>query len=469
MLRTNHIAVALDLCLFPSPAPASSWSAEALDAALRPVVINTLTDRYIAGAAVSVVKDGRMVYAAGFGDREVYSETPVVAERTVWRIGSVTKVLTAIAVLQLVDRGEVQLDDPVARHVEAVDIPDRYDEPIRVRHLLTHTAGFDQLGYGRHASSREEVLPLVEFLRDDLVQVRPPGRLAVYDTYGITLAGLLVEQVSGLGYGNYLRTQIFDPLGMERTGIEVPRAADGEVAIGYGFAGEWEAMPWEWMNTPPASSVNSTVTDMAQLMIALLSSGGDRPGLLRPQTLASMLRVQHRNHDALPGFAYGLWEDRRNGRRGLSHGGSMEGFACLLYLLPSERLGVFVAYNQESRRLGDAVVEAVLDRLPAADPPAESTPVRSSALDPTELAGTYRSAMRNHTRPEHGGWTADPMEATASGDGSVEFGGTRFHPTAGAYLESTDGRRLTVRRKADGAITHLLVDQRVFDAVIEAP
>jgi CubicO group peptidase (beta-lactamase class C family) len=146
-----------------------------LDSLLRPLFINKLTDRYIAGAAIGVVYEGRLVYSKGFGDREVFSEDPVDASRTIFRIGSITKVLTGIAVMQLVDRGLVDLDADVNQYLTDVQVPDTFEEPVRVRHLLTHTAGFDQIGLDRHADGPEDVEPLGEWLSGKLIRIRPPG------------------------------------------------------------------------------------------------------------------------------------------------------------------------------------------------------------------------------------------------------------------------------------------------------
>jgi len=214
-----------------------------------------------------------MVYEGGFGRREVFHEIPVDASKTIWRIGSITKVVTGVAVMQLVDRGLLALDADVNQYLTAFKIPTPFGEPIRVRHLLTHTAGFDQVGLGRHAESKADVRSMEAFLNEYLQPIREPGKVSSYDTYGITLAGYLVAQRSGLSYEEYLARNIFQPLAMHRSGITVPEALQNDVAIGYGFAGSWEAEPWEFMNTDPASSVNATVGDMANFMIMLLEDG----------------------------------------------------------------------------------------------------------------------------------------------------------------------------------------------------
>ncbi|HSM36701.1 MAG TPA: serine hydrolase, partial [Longimicrobiales bacterium] len=268
----------------------------ALDSLLRPVIIDHMADRYIAGAAVAVVHGSQVVYRAGFGRREVFSEDPVDVDRTIWRIGSITKVLTGLAVLQLVDAGKVELDRDVNDYFERPIVPEDRPEPVLVRHLLTHTAGFDQVGLGRHVDRPEDVRPLEEFLREYLARVRDPGILSTYDTYGITLAGLLVERVSGLSYEEYLQRHIFAPLEMHRAGIAVPPALAGDVAVGYAFAGHWEAQRWEYMNTDPASTANASAPDMANLAIMLLNEGSFRGRqILDERSARAMLTTQFTN------------------------------------------------------------------------------------------------------------------------------------------------------------------------------
>lgn len=438
--------------------------AEALHAALNPVFVNKMADNYIAGAAVSVVKDGELVYAHGFGDAEVFEPVPVSADRTVFRIGSVTKVVTAIAVMQCVDRGLLDLEADVNRYLEEFQVDDTYPAPVRVRHLLTHTAGFDQLGIGRHVSARDEVLPLGAFLKDNLVRIRPPGELTCYDTYGITLAGYLVEVVSGLPYEEFLEQNIFAPLGMERSFITIPEDLRADVAMGYEFRGEWLPQRWEYMNTDPASTVNSTVVDMSRLAAMLLAGGtygGER--ILSAESVDAMMTQQFTNHPDQPGYGFILMEDLNYGVPAFSHGGSMTGFGCFLYLVPEERLGLFVAYNQESGGLAHSVIEATVDLMVAEKTvvPPDLGRVESTELEP--FLGRYANNMYNHSRPELGGWRQRPFELVRGAGGALLFEERLCHPVGDLAFLSDDGVLLTFLEDGDGRITHLLVQQTVYE------
>lgn len=435
----------------------------ALDSILRPLVINRMTDRYIAGAAISVVHDGRLVYAEGFGDREVFAEDPVDPARTIFRIGSITKVLTGVAILQLVDRGLLDLDADVNEYLDEFQVPDTFEEPVRVRHLLTHTAGFDQIGLDRHAESFEAVRPPGEWLAENLVRIRPPEEVSAYDTYAITLAGYLVEAVSGLDYEEYLRQNVFAPLAMHRSGILIPPALASDVALGYGFAGEWEVLPWEYMNTNPASTVISTAVDMAHLGLMLLGEGkfqGRR--VLSEQRAKAMLTRQYTNHPDQPGYGYTLFENQWNGITTFSHGGSMAGYAAMLYLVPDYELGIFISCNQESGALIDAVVSPLLAALfPRAAPPAKRAPY-TGPVDPVRFTGTYANNVYHHGDPTTG-WRRKSFDLEATGDGGLMFDGAPARPVGLLAFERDDGLLLTFREDASGEITHLFVRQTVYE------
>jgi CubicO group peptidase (beta-lactamase class C family) len=448
------------------PLRQSLLTQERLDSLVRRVIINTMADRYVAGAAVTVVHEGRLVYCAGYGRREVYHEVPVDAERTIWRIGSVTKVLTGIAVLQLVDRGLVDLDADVNSYLRDVRVPTTFAEPVRVRHLLTHTAGFDQIGLGRHAAGPAAVQSLGEFLRGNLVRIRPPGLMTTYDTYAITLAGHLVEQVTGLGYEEYLRRHLFTPLEMGRSGITLPASQAVDAAIGYGFAGSWEAAPWEYMNTAPASTVNASVSDMANLMVMLLEGGRFKSRqVLSERSAKTMLSRQFTNHPEHQGFSFTLFEDRSYGVPAFSHGGSMEGFGVFLYLVPEHRLGIFVASNQESGAVANAVLRTLTDSLFPGHPPARAQRPRVALESGAgRFAGRYANSMYHHGDPTRG-WKMQPIELTVDGQGRLIFDGAPAFPVGALTFQREDGVLLTFRENAAGAITHFFVNQTVYERV----
>lgn len=451
----------------PSAAPDQALlNASAIDSILRPLVIDRLADSYVAGAAIVVVSGDRIVYKSGFGRREVLYEDPVRVDRTVWRLGSITKVLTGVATMQLVDRGLLRLDADVNQFLAEAKVPETFPRPVTLHHLLTHTAGFDQLGLNRHVRSREEVRPLGPFLAENLVRLRQPGELATYDTYGITLAGHLVERLSGMGYEEYLRRNIFEPLEMARAGITVPSVLAPDVAVGYEFAGHWEAMPWEYMNTDPASTANATAPEMGNFLIMLLN-GGRYKGrqVLSDGAVRQMLTRQFSNDAEQPGYGYTFWEDRSFGIPAFSHGGSMTGYGALLSVIPEHRIGVFVAYNQESSRLGTAVVSALVTSL---FPGSAASPVLRAAYtanaDISRFAGVYANAMHNHQNPDVG-WRRRPFDVTVNETGQIIFQNQRATRIGPLAFQRPDGVLVTFRENPGKKITHMFMNQDAFERI----
>jgi CubicO group peptidase (beta-lactamase class C family) len=319
----------------------------------------------IPGAAFVFVRHGRVVYQKGYGWADVPARRAVDPERTIWRIGSISKTFTATAVMQLADRGRIHREADVNLYLSKVKVPETYPLPVTVTDLLTLSAGVAEIRPGTHGPSRESVQPLSEFLAPRLVRVRPPGQTISYSTYGITLAGDLVEEVSGEPIEEYLAENIWRPLGMNRTSIDVPASLGGDVAMGYERRGDsLEAQAWEWYHTTPASSINSTAADMARYLMAHLGHG--RIGsarVLSEKASTEMLSQQVRMHPKVPGVTLGFWEGQFGDLRVVEHGGNVAGFSAQLVMIPSEDAGFFVVNQFENSKLRDNLEDALLQHL----------------------------------------------------------------------------------------------------------
>jgi len=382
----------------------------------------------IPGAAFVFVQDGRVVVMRGYGLADVARRRQVDPESTIWRIGSISKVFTATAVMQLVDRGHIELDAPVDRYLRRVAIPATYADPVTVRHLLTHTAGFDEIRPGTQAATADGVLPLDAFLRERLVSVRPPGRTIAYSTYGLTLAGEMVEEVSGTPFEAFLARNIWKPLGMDHSCITVPAEWQNAVARGYEVEGDSVvAQAWEWYHTTPASSINATVPDMARFLMAHLGGGAiKRARILSENAEAEMQRQQVTMDAALPGYAIGFSEDYVGGLRVLEHGGNMAGFSSLMVMIPEARAGFFVVNHIEGSRLRDNLKWALLERyFPRAR---ERKPVPS----PLPAASVRAERFAGRYAPLTSCWSCNPVRVSslmtvgAKPDGTLDFAGGRW-------------------------------------------
>ena len=417
-----------------------------------------VSDR-IPGAGFVFVQNGRVLMIRGYGLANAAQQRPVLPESTIWRVGSISKVFTATAVMQLVDRGAVKLDAPIDSYVRRVAIPRTYPDPVTVRQLLNHTAGFDEVRPGTQAQTRDGLLPLDRFLTDRLVRVRPPGRTTAYSTYGITLAGEMIEEVSGVTYENFLQRNIWEPLGMRRSGIDVPSTLQGDVAMGYEISGDsLVSQPWEWYHTAPASSINATVADMGHFLIAHLPRAGPAAArVLSDSALTEMHRQQITMHSSIPGYALGFNEDHVGDLRVLEHGGNMAGFSALMVLIPRENAGFFVVNHFEGSRLRDDLKWLLLERffpsakqrrhVPTTLPPVEQ-------VRPERFAGRYIPLWSCFScQPIR---AASVMPVTAQADGTLGFAGGRWISVDSLRFVRENGSGYIIfRNDSTGAVREL--------------
>ena len=180
-----------------------------LETFLDKIFTEQMEKEHIPGAEFVFVKDGKIFFSKGYGFANLETRQPVVPEQTIFRIGSISKVFTATAVVQLADRGRLKLHTDVNRYLKKLKVPATFPEPVTPAHLISHTAGFDEIRPGTQGPSAESVLPLADFLSTRLKRIRPAGETIAYSTYGITLAGLLVEEVSGISFESYLAKNIW--------------------------------------------------------------------------------------------------------------------------------------------------------------------------------------------------------------------------------------------------------------------
>lgn len=391
------LAIALVLLLSPAaPAAASPAVPTSDDLAgfLDPIFARQLAEYNIPGAVVVVVNDGEILYKQGYGFANLEQQVPFDPDRTLFTIGSVTKLFTATAVMQQVEQGRLDLHTDVNRYLTGLQVPSTYPEPITPAHLLTHTAGFDDQTIGWIATSPDEVEPLKEHLTRYLPpRIRPPGQMSQYNNHGISLAGHLVEEVTGLAFPKYLASHIWEPLGMTHTTYRPSTEVAPEIATGYmSLTGQNQPGQRVYFNIQPAGGIWTTATDMAAFMLAHLENGayqGRR--ILAASTVADMHQQHFTTHPEVSGHAYGFFEHRVSNRRGLQHGGEdPEGFSSQLYLLPDEGVGIFVSYNKLGAQVATSeLIQAFLDRYDPVDV-FDDAPAEGAAESVERFAGSYK-------------------------------------------------------------------------------
>lgn len=390
-------------------------------------------------AAVLVRRDG-VEFTAGYGFADLQRRSPIDPERTVFPLGSISKLLTSIAALQLVDSGAVDLHTDVRAYLHDAPIDDRFDAPITLHHLLTHTDGFDARWLvGGAARIPEKVLPLSAMIARLPPRTLPPGEVYVYSDVGITLAGYLVERVSRQPFADYVEQRIFRPLGMTRTTFSPRRefySRDRATGYEYDRQGRFRSTPIVYPHANPASGVTAPVADIAPLIEELLRAF--RTGtsvLLGPDSVSWLGEKRFAHHPSFPGTGYGFYELFHNGRRALVHGGMLPGFTAVLVLLPEADVGVCIAANRFDliAALEDDLLRKIIDRF-APPPPAPAPPIAVAPPAPAaaRLGGRYRCDQYSHFSIDKIfvlAGLADEIEVEAQSDGSL-----LFHPHGARWL-----------------------------------
>ncbi|WP_258726871.1 serine hydrolase domain-containing protein [Cellulomonas sp. NS3] len=415
----------------------------------------------VPGAVLTVVADGAVVHAAGYGVADLATGTPFDPDRSLVRIASVTKLLTATAVMQQVEAGRLDLDADVNRYLTTFRFPPTFPHPVTVRDLLDHTAGFEERGVGIGARDAADVPPLAQTLARDMpARIYPPGEVAAYSNYGAALAGHLVEQVSGEPYAPYLQRHVLDPLGMTRTtAVEpVPAALAPDLARSYDSDAEPPAPePFTFDRLVPDGSVSATATDMARFALAHLGSG---PRVLDPATSARMHTRSFTADPRLPGSAHGFHERALHGRRALVHDGSWEGFQSALVLVPECGVGMFVSVNATAGAvtLGEVVDRFAglvapaprggrdgIDPVVAPGPGAEdgaAAATRGADLADGPREGFYTPTRHNESTVERLLVLLDQTRLRTAAGGGLQFAGTTWAPQGDGLYRSPDGGAL---------------------------
>jgi CubicO group peptidase (beta-lactamase class C family) len=380
-----------------------------------------LKDRLFPGAVFVFVQDGRVVLAKGFGVANVEAGTPVDPERTVFFGGSLSKLVTATAVVQLVDRGLLDLDTDVNRYLTSMQVDSTYADPVTLRHLLTHTGGFDGRDIGMAAYSREDVLPLDAYVRRDLTpRVDPPGTAFRYSNLGMALAGLVVQEVSGRPFAEYVRDSIFVPLGMHRSGIHTPRD-DEELTPGYtplpGRRG-WRPARYIYSHNRPAIGLRTTGHDMARFILAHLNGGTLEGQRILSDSAAAMMRASHFAVDPrLEGVGLGFRYSRRMGLLVSGHRGLVNHHASIVDLIPDANAGFFVACSAADCARMESTIDELLETfLCGRDPPPVERPLARSVVSARDLAGTYRPKRQARRSIEKARGLFDEYVLWARGD-----------------------------------------------------
>jgi CubicO group peptidase (beta-lactamase class C family) len=321
-----------------------------------------LSRRPAIGLALGVVRNGSLVFFHGHGMADIASRTPIT-EDTGFRIASISKTFTAVAVMQLWEQGLVDLDAPANDYLRAYRLipASAGHRPATVRHLLTHTAGVPQTvhpsqaltsgWFGESFDLGRAVPTLAEYYREGLRLAVEPGTTFTYTDHGFATLGQIVEDVSGEPLAGYFREHIFQALGMTDTDLNRSRLVESRLATGYtlGRNGAKAVIDRVWV-TAAASSIYSTPRDMARYLAALTGDGGNQSGsILKPETLTMMFRPHYQPDPRVAGIGLSFFRVDLDGHLAVEHQGILPGFTSQIFLAPGDKVGV-MAFSNGSRQ-----------------------------------------------------------------------------------------------------------------------
>lgn len=445
-----------------TPAAAPDLSTADVDAWLDGYVPAALAREGIPGASVAVVHDGEVVTTRGFGWADVDAREPVDPDRTLFRVGSISKVFTATAVMQLVEAGQVDLDTDVAEYVD-VDL----ERPVTLRQLLTHTGGFEEKVQGLIGGPDETVDLRDALTTDPPEQVYEPGTVPAYSNYGNALAGLVVEEVAGRPFEEVLADEVLAPAGMTSSTFAQPLPADlaDRLASGYAAPGA-DPAAFETVGTAPAGALTSSATDMAEFMLAQLGAGAE---LVSAETRTQM-QAPALDEDSLGGLARGDrmtlgWFDRdRGGHRVVEHGGDTTVFHSDLALWPEDGSGIFVTLNgsgddaMSTAELRTGLLEGFGDRYHPGDEPAPAPPADAEE-QAAALAGTYETSRTVRSNFLAAAYAVGQTTVSAEDDGRVVLSPgpnaatpVRFEPIGDWTWREVGGSATIAARVRDGEV-----------------
>ena len=396
-----------------SPATAGGHTLDKtdLDAWLDGYMPFALNTSDIPGAVVVVVRDGQVLSARGFGYADVDKRTPVDGERTLFRVGSVSKLVTWTAVMQMVEQGKVDLDADVNTYLD-FKIPERAGKPVTMREIMTHTTGFEEAVKYLIVYDKGKARPLGELLKAWVPErIFDAGTTPAYSNYATSLAGYIVERVSGMPFDDYVEKHIFAPLDMRSASFRqpLPAALEPLMAKGYSKPGE-PSLGFEIVNSAPAGALSASGQDMANFMIAHLADGefnGQRIlSAVTAQTMHDSPLDKIGKSSLLPPLnrmELGFFETNVNGRDVIAHLGDTEGFHSSLHLYRGDGVGLYLSVNSGGRpgasnTLRSALFQDFSDRyFPTTLAPDGRVPEAEAKRHAQMMTGSWESTRRSES------------------------------------------------------------------------
>ena len=445
-------------------------SPDTVEAFVDGAVTGPMYNNHSPSGVVLVIKDGQVILNKGYGYQDVEQQIPVDPANTLFRPGSISKLFTWVSVLQLVEQGKLNLDDDVNRYITQFQLPDTWPgEPVTLRHIMTHTAGFEDGGLGYLIiDDPARIMPLADSLAYYMPdRVLPPGQYIAYSNWGTALAGLIVANVSGLPFEDYVAAKIFDVLGMEHATFAepLPPELDALMSKRYGFSGgRYVEKPYEIIsNYRPAGALAASADAMGRFGLALLNGGaleGNR--ILQPESVGLLLDSAFSQDSRTRGYGLGGMRYGYNGIDVSGHGGATLSYISHFGVSRDEDLLFYFSFSGPGAR---AVRSQLLAPFYASFFPPEPKPVFrrvDTEEDLQRFVGEYHTRRTSYTKIESIGRLLRPLKVRATERGTLLIGDREYFQEEERLFKEIGGqRRYAFQENAAGAITGLIADGRV--------
>lgn len=387
------------------------------------IIEETMTEHDVAGATVAYVEGDEIVHTEGYGYADYEAGESVDPDETSFMIGSVSKLLVWTAVMQGVEDGTLDLDEPIGTYLD--DYEFEGDDEVTLAHLATHSGGYDDRFKGIFVQEHSEIEEWERKLESEMPpQIWEPGETISYSNHGTVLAGLVIQEAYGKSLESYIEDEIFDPLGMDSATFVQPAPEDrtlskGHVPVDDGF----ETRDPTIVGIPPAGSVSATGPDMGAFALAKLQDGtvehdGENVQVLEPASVAEMFDQQATNHPSVQGLGYGYMLSEYRGEQLVMHTGGTEYFHTLFILFPEHDVGLFVSFNSMAP-FDDILDEFIDERFVPAESSIESDPTTADRAD--EYAGEYRMTTFQTTHEKFLGLAQGTVTASVTDDRVLEL------------------------------------------------
>lgn len=412
----------------PVPAADERLTAADLEAWVDGFMPYALEQTDVAGSVVVVVKGGKVLFQKGYGYSDLATRKPVDPARTLFRPGSVSKLFTWTAVMQLVEQGKLDLDKDINTYLD-FKIPPYDGKPVTLRNVMTHTSGMEEVIRGLIANNEKEIAPLDATLKHWIPErIYEPGSTPAYSNYATALAGYIVQRVSGEPFEKYVANHIFAPLQMQHSSFSQPLEKNLQpmVSKGYKTASDGKPQPYEYINLAPAGSLASTGADMGNFMIAHLNNGafGDAR-ILGEATARQMHETGQESIKPLNRMMLGFYETSVNGHRAIAHGGDTQWFHSDLQLFPDDNIGIYVSTNSagkdgSARLIRDGLVTGFVNRyLPGPANAAKGIDEATAKEHAQLMAGAYNSSRRADSNFMNLVYMLGQTKVVANEDGTI--------------------------------------------------